>query len=325
MNLFGDTKVDPGGFVFSPMNYVGGKRRLMPQLRPKIFVTPDTVFVDMFAGGGTVSANSGTNTVWLNDYGSYSIGMIKLLVETDPDVFIPRLDRIRDAHRHIEEDGLTSPMHLGKTGYDEIVEYVNNRGGLPDKIDFSRPYTEEERELWIRAFLTTAHCFSNQPNYSPEGLIKHAYANDHRHVNPVMRKNIRNFYSRMKTKDVSLNMGDFRTITPERLAELYPGRDVYFYADPPYLVTNAFYNDGWGEDEENDLYELLDRVDAAGYGFGLSNVRHSQGRVNNILNTWAEKYNAHDLHFHYGNASASRKVRSEEKPGEVFVTNRKGV
>lgn len=311
---------DPGGFVASPMNYVGGKRRLMPQLRPKIIVDRDTVFVDMFAGGGTVSANSGTETVWLNDFGPYSIGMIKLLVETHPNALLALLDEIRDSHRG---DDVDNPMHLGKKGYDVIVKWINDQGGIPQVIDFDSPYTEEERRLWASAFLTTAHCFSNQPNYTPEGLVKHAYANDHRHVNPVMRRNMWNFYHRMKDKEVVLNQGDFRDITPERLEGLYPGRDLYFYADPPYLVTKAFYNDGWGEDEENDLYDLLDRVDEAGYGFGLSNVRHSQGRVNTILNKWAQKHKAFDLNFHYGNASASRKTRGkEEKNGEVFVANR---
>ena len=56
----------------------------------------------------------------------------------------------------------------------------------------------------------------------------------------------------------------------------------FFYADPPYLITCATYNEqaGWTENDEKDLLNYLEALDKKGIRFALSNVLESKGKKN---------------------------------------------
>ena len=63
------------------------------------------------------------------------------------------------------------------------------------------------------------------------------------------------------------------------------GRIRVGYADPPYLITCAAYNEnnGWTERDECDLLKFLDSVHASGIRFALSNVLSSKGKRNTVV------------------------------------------
>ncbi len=56
--------------IKSPINYTGGKYRLLPKLLPYF---PDKIntFVDLFCGAGNVGINVNANKIILNDYIHY--------------------------------------------------------------------------------------------------------------------------------------------------------------------------------------------------------------------------------------------------------------
>lgn len=62
-----------------------------------------------------------------------------------------------------------------------------------------------------------------------------------------------------------------------------------FYFDPPYILTNATYNDGkrgfngWDEEQEKDLLAFLEKIDANGQMFMLSNLLFHNGKTNENL------------------------------------------
>lgn len=66
----------------------------------------------------------------------------------------------------------------------------------------------------------------------------------------------------------------------------------FVYCNPPYLISNASYNDGnrgfknWTEKEERELLKLLDTLNAKGVKFALSNVLYHKGQENKILAEW---------------------------------------
>lgn len=68
-----------------------------------------------------------------------------------------------------------------------------------------------------------------------------------------------------------------------------------FYFDPPYILTNATYNDGkrgfngWDEEQEKDLLAFLEKIDANGQMFMLSNLLFHNGKTNENLIGWCEK------------------------------------
>ena len=71
-------------YINPPLNYMGGKFKLLPQLRPLMDYTK-TTFFDMFAGGGAVAMNLGIyyNKVNMNDL--LSIGIHRGLYNTGED------------------------------------------------------------------------------------------------------------------------------------------------------------------------------------------------------------------------------------------------
>ena len=53
-------------FIKSPLNYTGGKYKLLPQLL-EIFPKEIDTFVDLFAGGGNVAVNVNAKHIIYND------------------------------------------------------------------------------------------------------------------------------------------------------------------------------------------------------------------------------------------------------------------
>lgn len=93
--------------------------------------------------------------------------------------------------------------------------------------------------------------------------------------------------------------------------------------DPPYLITTATYNEsgGWTEKEEVKLLDYLDRCNSQGVKFALSNVLTHKGKVNSLLDNWAEKYNIHYLNKNYDSCSYHTKIEVGQKTTEILVTN----
>ena len=52
--------------IQSPLNYTGGKFRLLPQIQP-LFPANIDVLVDLFCGGGNVGINTPAERIVLND------------------------------------------------------------------------------------------------------------------------------------------------------------------------------------------------------------------------------------------------------------------
>lgn len=90
------------------------------------------------------------------------------------------------------------------------------------------------------------------------------------------------------------------------------------YADPPYLITLGSYNDGkrgfngWNEKEERRLLAFLERLDARGVRFMLSNVLEHKDKRNEILREWIDR-NGYNITFYGEKARGNR--------AELIVTN----
>ena len=67
-------------YIKSPMNYVGGKHRLLPQIIP-LFPKDINTFVDLFCGGFNVGVNIDANKIIGNDLCSEVIEVYKGMKE----------------------------------------------------------------------------------------------------------------------------------------------------------------------------------------------------------------------------------------------------
>ena len=95
----------------------------------------------------------------------------------------------------------------------------------------------------------------------------------------------------------------------------------FIYLDPPYLNTTATYNEngGWSKSDEEDLYELCEKLSERNIRFGMSNVFENKGIENKKLIKWCEENNWNVYVFDGFTYSACGKGNSKTK--EVFITN----
>ena len=98
----------------------------------------------------------------------------------------------------------------------------------------------------------------------------------------------------------------------------------FVYVDPPYLITDAFYNRHWSEEQERYLYELLTDLNNKGKKFLMSNmVKNSKGtygRLEHWLNI--EKENGIKIDYidkKYGTSGLKSEIDTEAQ--EVLVYN----
>lgn len=83
------------------------------------------------------------------------------------------------------------------------------------------------------------------------------------------------------------------------------GSKLFIYLDPPYLNTNAVYNegrgvdyDGWSISDDLKLFNLLNKLNALNVKWALSNVlKNKSGVKNSHLEQWAIDNGYNIIHF----------------------------
>ena len=99
----------------------------------------------------------------------------------------------------------------------------------------------------------------------------------------------------------------------------------FIYMDPPYLITNATYNESnrWNNECEHRLLNLMDDLLINNKQFVLSNVLSKKNKMNEPLFYWTQKnknnIEIHHMKYSYSSASYNKKIR-EGKEDEIIVT-----
>jgi len=281
-------------YVKSPMNYIGGKYKLLPQLI-KLFPKTIDTFIDLFAGSFTVTANVKANNYVCNDINYKVVEMVRTLCYADIDIVLERI------HAKINEYGLSKTNEEGYKKFREFYNLNNNPIDLFTLSCFSFNYQFR---------------FNNQLEYN------NPFGRDRSQYSAITEKNLIAFVDAMKKRQIEFYSRDFRLLTTERLGSM-----DFVYCDPPYLITTGSYNDGnrgfkdWKEQEEQDLLEWLDRINSQGTKFALSNMVRHLGKFNNLLIEWAKKYNVHYIDSDYSNCNYQLKNKDNSNSVEVLITN----
>lgn len=277
-------------YVKSPLNYTGGKYKLLPQLL-ELFPKQVNTFVDLFAGGGNVSVNVKAEKVVFND----------LMWQVPEMLYEFKKIGVEESLRKI--DGYISSYDLSKEnkeGYLALRELYNKGKSDP-----------------LMLYTLICYSFNNQIRFNNKGAYNMPFGKDRSSFNPTLREKFITFVQRLQSMEIQFSSKDFRELDLDTL-----GENDFVYCDPPYLITVASYNEngGWGEQAERDLLAKLDTLDKAGVKFGLSNVFESKGKENIILKEWAKGYTVHYLDHTYSNCSYHKKDK-QSKDIEVFITN----
>lgn len=277
-------------YVKSPLNYTGGKYKLLPQLL-ELFPKQVNTFVDLFAGGGNVSVNVKAEKVVFNDLMWQVPEMLQEFKKIGVEESLRKIDGYISSYDLSKEN---------KEGYLALRELYNKGKSDP-----------------LMLYTLICYSFNNQIRFNNKGAYNMPFGKDRSSFNPTLREKFIIFVQRLQSMEIQFSSKDFRELDLDTL-----GENDFVYCDPPYLITVASYNEngGWGEQAERDLLAKLDTLDKAGVKFGLSNVFESKGKENIILKEWAKGYKVHYLDHTYSNCSYHKKDK-QSKDIEVFITN----
>lgn len=283
-------------YIKSPMNYTGGKYKLLPQILP-LFPTEINTFVDLFTGGGNIAVNVNANKIIANDFEPHIIGIYKTFQKYEIEELIKTIEVA------IQTFGLTIE---NADNFNNFRAYYNKH--IEDGYSFIMP---------IMLYVLICYSFNHQFRFNSKGEFNMPFGKNRSQWNNTMKKNLINFHKVITEKNIIFTNKDFNELKIDKLSS-----NDFVYCDPPYLITCATYNekDGWNENSERKLLELLDKLNSQSVKFALSNVLFSKGKTNDILIEWSKKYNVHHLDYTYQNCNYHTKDK-ESKPDEVLITN----
>lgn len=277
--------------IKSPLNYTGGKFKLLPQILP-LFPADIKTFVDVFGGGFNVGINVDSDCVIYNELDSRVCDIIR---------------GIKDGENNITNiENIIEKYNLSKT----------NKDGF---LDLRQHYNKDNlNRTWINLYTLLCYGFNNQIRFNSKGEYNIPFAGD-REFNLILKQKFNEFDKALKSKNVLIKNKNFTEIITkdEQLS-----KDMFFYCDPPYLISTATYNEngGWSETLERQLLDSLDYLNSLGIKFALSNVTYHKDMENRLLIDWANKYKTIILNKNYNNCAYNKKP-SKNKTTEVLIIN----
>lgn len=171
-------------------------------------------------------------------------------------------------------------------------------------------------------YVLSCFSFNFQIRFNKRGEFNMPSGKSRSSYTSVLAGNLSKFIDKIKNTTITYTNKDFRSFDISLL-----GENDFVYCDPPYLISNAVYNEknrlgnGYDEQEEVELLNLLDKLNSMGVKFALSNVIYHKGLENTILIEWSKKYNVHYLDKDYSTCNYPLKERDKAKTVEVLVTN----
>lgn len=301
--------------IQSPLNYTGGKFKLLPQILPLFPHSIDT-FIDLFCGGCNVGINVDCQKVIYNDLDEHLLYLYNTFKNLDKEATFEWIYQI------IEKYQLSD---VSKYGYDYYG--CDSSKGLGDynrdkflklREDFNTK-TSEDYYYYVMLYVIIVYAFNNQIRFNSKGEFNLPVGK--RDFNSKMANKLSDFIDRIQEQNCKFTCKDFREFDIDSF-----GENDFVYVDPPYLITCATYNEqgGWGEQDEKDLLAFLDKLTDKKIRFALSNVLRSKGKENAILISWLDKnagrYKAIPLNYSYSNSNYQTKDKSSSSE-EVLIVN----
>ena len=291
-------------FIKSPLNYTGGKYKLLNQILP-LFPNEINTFVDLFAGGCNVSVNIKAKSIISNDINQQIIDLYKHFKNNSINEIENSIANIINKY-NLSNSSQNGYEFYNTNSKDGLANY-NREGYLKLREDYN------ENPTPIMFYVLVVFAFNNQIRFNKKGAFNLPV--NKRDFTSNMQNHLKSFVKSIKELNIDFISKDFRDVTiPD---------DSFVYIDPPYLATTASYNEngGWNRTLELELLKYLDELNNKGIKFALSNVLESKGNKNQLLIDWSEQYKINYLNYSYSNCNYQTKDRDKGSTIEVLITN----
>ncbi len=304
----------------TPLNYTGNKSRLIQQFI-NYFPNDIDVFVDLFCGGATVGLSINAKKVIFIDNNLNVINLLKHLSKYKFEIILSRLENL------IKKYSLSYSAKFGYKRYRVGIEKTDNNG-LKEfnklgyyklRSDYNSLKDKSSEEALDLLYLLVVYAFNNDMRFNRNGDFNLPIGKTDLNKNNI--KKVKNYIERVSKIDCAFICGDFR----EKKIQNILIKSDFIYADPPYLIGDAVYNEmgNWTEKTEQELINLLEVLNKNKKKFALSNILNKVGAKNKPLSDWLfQRKDLHiiDINYHYRSASYN-KINRNAREREVLIKN----
>lgn len=298
--------------VFSLLNYVGHKSKILDQISVHFPKTLNGVFWDIFSGSCVVGLSTPYSNVHFVDTNQY---LQRLYMNLSNNKFLKTLEdmitsySLTNSYRKPRSEYLQDPkigtcQWHGKTIANLHLDQLNKTGYMQLLSDFNNGKYTGLKESCAYMILTL---YGRNSNVTLKKDGKLSGGIGPLDFSPRAKKKYDDHITAMKGRNLTWTTGGFKSISPKK--------DDFVYMDPPYLASGFKYG-GWSEQDEKDL---LDWIDELPCDWALSNVFTSGTAKNTTLETWSKKHTVIKIQKKYrkwaakGKSTAKRKNKTNEE------------
>lgn len=285
--------------INSPFNFAGNKLELLPQLH-KYFPKDIEMFIDVFAGSGSVFVNTPADRYLVNDKIQPLIYFMRLLHRQANNLqdinTVEILEKIRDSYNLLKTN----------TNFKKQYYFFRDKANIILKDEITSNATKG-----ILFYLLLCCCHNNLIRFNKSMEFNQTFGN--RTFNDSMKNKLIGFMDALNGKHIVFTHFEFDLL----FSTLQTTSKDFLYCDPPYLISEAGYNILWNREKEKVLYDSLDYFHSINVRWGLSNISIHKNAKNDILNNWMTKYRVIPIEKNYLKV-AKKKV---DDTVEVYVCN----
>jgi DNA adenine methylase Dam len=279
-------------YIKSPINYIGGKFKLLKHIIPE-FPNDINTFVDLFGGAFNVGINVNANKVIYNDIINYLSELFIYWKSTE----------LKEINNYIDEK--INEYDLSSTNLDGFLNFRKNYNTVKDIRDL---------------FILLCYSFNYQIRFNNKQEYNSSFGKKKSTMNPNIRRNLNVFVDRLHSGNYEFVNKNFVNFDFSIL-----NKNDFVYCDCPYTISTGVYQDGkrgfngWSKEDDTKLFNILDELNNRKIRFALSNVFENKDLKNEELIEWANKYNVIHINTTYNGSNYQRK--STSKTDEVLIKN----
>ena len=281
----------------------------MPEIKKYMPSTIDK-YVEPFVGGGSSFLNVKAKHYIVNDIDAGIMAIHEMLRDYSDkkDIFFEKAFKLINHYGlSCSYNGHLVPEELKKKYKKTYYAKYNKEAYIKLRDDFNK----NQNDI-LRLYLLLIYGFNHMTRFNSKGQFNLPVGNVD--FNSNVYNSLNYYFDYIKNIKIEYYNTDYKMF----LNMLDLKEKDYVLLDPPYLISQSEYNKLWNEENEKELYSLLDELDKKGIRFGITNLMYHKGKKNDILEKWSKKYIVREITSNYISFNDNT-VKAGSK--EVFVTN----
>ena len=301
--------------VFSLLNYVGHKSKILDQIMVHFPKTLNGTFWDVFSGSCVVGLSTSFTDVHFVDNNQH---LQNLYSHLDNNNFLTELETmiskynltnssIKARSEYLKDPNIGTCTWQGKTIPNLHLDQLNKPGYMSLLADFNNNSFSGLKKACAYMILTIYGRNSSVTTKKDGTLSGGIGPLD---FSPRAKKKYKDHLVVMKGRNLSWTTGTYKDVKP--------AKDDFVYMDPPYLASGFKYGGWTEEDEEN----LLDWIDGLPCKWALSNAFVYGTKSNILLQQWAQKktiININKKYRKWASKGQSSMKKQNKRNAEVLI------